>query len=120
MRVSVCSSVRAIVRVRLAPRIEGQAFEWWLRAIPAVLSAVLVTGDVDYELQLGCRSFADLGDVLTRIRGYRGVEVDSIALVLHEVAGLGRHEQAVLDAAIPDVLDVVIPDEVTLRRLRNM
>jgi Lrp/AsnC family transcriptional regulator, leucine-responsive regulatory protein len=103
----VCSSVQAIVRVRLAPRVECRAFEWWLRAVPAVLSAVLVTGDVDYELQLNCRGFADLGDVLTRIRGYRGVEVHSTALVLHEVAGLGEHHQ-------------VIPDGVTLRRLRNM
>jgi Lrp/AsnC family transcriptional regulator, leucine-responsive regulatory protein len=104
--------MRAIVRVRLAPWVECRAFEWWLRAIPAVLSAVLVTGDVDYELQLDCRNFADLGDVLTRIRGYRGIEVDSTALVLHEVAGLGQHERT--------GLDVAIPDEVTLRRLRNM
>jgi AsnC-like helix-turn-helix protein len=111
MSMPVRSSVRAIVRVRLVPWAECLAFEWWLRAIPAVLSAVLITGDVDYELQIDCRSFADLGDVLTRIRGYRGVEVDSTALVLHEVTGLGRCERAGLDMAIPD--------EVTLRRLRN-
>jgi Lrp/AsnC family transcriptional regulator, leucine-responsive regulatory protein len=103
----VRSSIRAIVRIRLSPRGDRVAFEWWLRAIPAVLSAVLVTGDVDYELQLDCRSLANLGDVLTRIRGYRGVEVDSTALVLHEVAGLRERDQ-------------MIPDEVTLRRLRNM
>jgi hypothetical protein len=53
------SSVRAIVRVRLAPRVECRAFEWWLRAVPAVLSAVLVTGDVGYEPRLDCRSFAE-------------------------------------------------------------
>jgi Lrp/AsnC family transcriptional regulator, leucine-responsive regulatory protein len=117
MSMPMRSSVRAIVRVRLSPRVESLAFEWWLRAIPAVLSAVLVTGDVDYELQLGCRSFADLGDVLTRIRGYRGAEVDSTALVLHEVAGLGRRERAIPDQAVPDQ---VVLDEVTLRRLRNM
>jgi hypothetical protein len=105
--VPVRSSVRAIVRIRLAPRVDCRAFEWWLQAVPAVLSAVLVTGDVDYELQLDCRGLADLGDVLTRIRGYRGTEVDSTALVLHEVAGLGEHGQT-------------IADEVTLRRLRNM
>jgi hypothetical protein len=118
----VRSSVRAIVRVRLAPQVECRGFEWWLRAVPAVLSAALVTGDVDYELQLDCRSFADLGDLLTRIRGYRGVEVDSTALVLHEVAGLGRREQATLDVATLDVAtrDVAILDGVTLRRLRNM
>jgi hypothetical protein len=113
----VRSSVRAIVRVRLAPQVDCQAFEWWLRAVPAVLSALLVTGDVDYELQLGCRGIADLGDVLTRIRGYRGVEVDSTALVLHEVAGLGWRERAIPDQAIPDQ---ATKDEVTLRRMGNM
>jgi hypothetical protein len=100
------SSVQAIVRVRLAPCLPCQAFEQWLRAIPAVLHADLVTGDVDYELRLDCLSFADLGDVLTRIRGCRGAEVDSTAIVLHEVTGLGRRQ--------------IVPDEVTLRRVRNM
>lgn len=117
MSMPMRSPVRAIVRVRLAPHVDCQAFEWWLRAVPVVLSAVLLTGDVDYELQLGCRSFDDLGDVLTRIRGYRGVEVDSTALVLHEVTGLGRHKRAIPDQAIPDQ---VTKNEVTLRRLRNM
>lgn len=98
--------VQAIVRVRLAPGQPDQVFEQWLRAIPAVLDAVVVTGDIDYELRLNCRNFADLGDVLTRIRGCRGVEVDSTALVLHEVTGLGRRQ--------------IAPDEVTLRRVRNM
>jgi DNA-binding Lrp family transcriptional regulator len=99
--------VQAIVRVRLAPSLQCQAFERWLRAIPAVLHGVLVTGDVDYELQLNCRSFADLGDVLTQIRGCHGVEVESTALVLHEVTGLGQRRP-------------IVPDEVTLRRVRNM
>ena len=100
-------SVQAIVRVRLAPSLQGQAFEQWLRGIPAVLQAALVTGDVDYELRLNCRSFADLGEVLTKIRACRGVQVESTALVLHEVTGLGQRRQ-------------IIPDEVTLRRVRNM
>jgi hypothetical protein len=101
------SPVQAIVRVRLAPRLCQQAFEQWLRAIPAVRYAVLVTGDADYELLLGCHSFADLGDLLTRICGCRGVEVASTALVLHEVAGLCWQRRA-------------IPDEVTVRRLGAM
>jgi Lrp/AsnC ligand binding domain len=107
VRVAMFSPVRAIVRVRLGPRLQGQAFEQWLRAVPAVQHAALVTGDVDYELRLSCRSFAHLGDVLTRIRGYSGAEVVSTALVLHEVAGLGQRSRP-------------IPDEVTLRRVRNL
>jgi Lrp/AsnC family transcriptional regulator, leucine-responsive regulatory protein len=101
------SPVRAVIRLRLAPQLECEVFERWLRGIPAVLSAMLITGDADYELQVSCRCFADLGDTLAWICGCPGAEVASAALVLHEVAGLGRQRRA-------------YPDEVTTRRLRTM
>jgi DNA-binding Lrp family transcriptional regulator len=104
---TVRSSIRAIVRVRLAPWLRKEAFEGWLRALHAVEWAALLTGDADYELQVECRSLADLGDALTRIRAYPGVEVESSALVLHEVTGLVQQRQG------PS-------DEVTMRRLRMM
>ncbi len=85
-----CGPVQAIVRVRLAPGKPRQAFEWQLRAIPAVLSAVCVIGEVDYELRLACPDVADLATVLTGLRGCGGVEVVSTALVLGEVPGLGQ------------------------------
>lgn len=99
--------MQAIVRVRLAPSLPLQAFEQWLRAIPSVLYAVLVTGGEDYEVQVGCPTFGDLGDVLTQVCECRGVQVTSTALVLHEVSGLGLHRQP-------------IPDEVTTPRLDIM
>ena len=105
--VAAAAPVQAIVRVKLAPCLRSQAFEQWLRAIPSVLRAALVTGEVDYEIQLDCPSFADLGDVLSRIRACEGVYVASTALVLHEVAGLSRNRQA-------------ISDEVTMQRLGTM
>jgi DNA-binding Lrp family transcriptional regulator len=105
--VAAAAPVQAIVRVKLAPCLRWQTFEQWLRVIPSVLGAALVTGEVDYEVQLDCPSFADLRDVLARIRGCEGVQVASTALVLHEVAGLGVNRQA-------------IPDEVTMRRLGTM
>ena len=89
--------VQAIARVRLAPDKPCPAFEWQLRAIPAVLSAVHVIGDVDYELRLACPGVADLATVLTSLRGCGGVEVVSTALVLDEVPGLGQREPARLD-----------------------
>jgi hypothetical protein len=98
--------VRAVVRLRLAPQLGCQVFERWLLGIPAVLSAMLITGDADYELQVECRCLADLGDTLTWICGCPGVEVASAALVLHEVAGLSQRRAC--------------PDEVTARRLRTM
>jgi hypothetical protein len=87
--------VQAIVRVKLAPCLRSQAFEQCLRAIPSVLRAALVTGEVDYEVELDCPSLADLGDALSRIRGCEGAQVASTALVLHEVAGLRLNRQAI-------------------------
>jgi hypothetical protein len=107
VQLAAAAPVQAIVRVKLAPCLRSQAFEQWLRAIPSVLRAALVTGEVDYEVQLDCPSFADLGDVLSRIRSCEGVSVASTALVLHEVAGLSLHRQA-------------ISDEVTMQRLGIM
>jgi Lrp/AsnC family transcriptional regulator, leucine-responsive regulatory protein len=89
--------VQAIARVRLAPDKPRPVFEWQLRAIPAVLSAVHVIGDVDYELRLACRDLAGLATVLSGLRGCGGVEVVSTALVLGEVPGLGQRGLAVLD-----------------------
>ncbi len=56
-----------------------------------------VIGDVDYELRLACREVADLGAVLTSLRGCGVAEVVSTELVLGEVPGLGQRGPAVLD-----------------------
>jgi DNA-binding Lrp family transcriptional regulator len=92
-----CGSVRAIARVRLAPYLSREAFERQLRAIPAVRSAVIVIGDVDYELRLECRDLAHLAIVLSSLRAVRGTEVASTALVLRDVAGLGRRALSAAD-----------------------
>jgi hypothetical protein len=107
MSLAADSPVQVIVRVRLAPCLPLPDFERWLRTIPSVLYAALITGDADYEVQVNCDSFAGLGDALTMICGGQGVQVASTALILHEVSGLGLRRQAV-------------PDEVTLRRLSTM
>jgi DNA-binding Lrp family transcriptional regulator len=92
-----CGSVQAVVRVRLAPYLSREMFEAHLRTIPAVRSALFVIGDVDYEVRLDCRDVADLGVVLSSLRGCRGTEVASTALVLGEVEGLGRRARSIAD-----------------------
>jgi hypothetical protein len=72
------SPVLAIVRVRLA-------------------------GDDDYEVQVNCPTFADLGDALTRICGCAGVQVTSTALIPHEVSGLGPGRQAIPDEVVREI-----------------
>jgi hypothetical protein len=92
-----CGPVQAIVRVRLAPHLSRAMFEAHLRTIPAVRSASHVIGDVDYEVRLECRDLADMGVVLGSLRGCRGTEVVSTALVLAEVEGLGRRARSIAD-----------------------
>jgi hypothetical protein len=92
-----CGPVQATARVRLAPYLSRGVFEAHLRTIPAVRSALHVIGDVDYELRLACRDLADLGVVLASLRGCRGTEVVSTALVLGEVEGLNRRAHPIPD-----------------------
>jgi DNA-binding Lrp family transcriptional regulator len=92
-----CGPVQALARVRLAPWLSRQVFEAHLRTIPAVRSAVHVIGDVDYEVRLACRNLADLEIVLGSLRGCRGTEVVSSALVLSEVEGLARRPRSIAD-----------------------
>jgi hypothetical protein len=92
-----CGSVQALVRVRLAPYLLRQTFEQDLRDIPAVRSAVHILGDVDYELRLECHDLAHLAVVLTSLRSCRGTEVVSTALVLGDVAGLGRRALSIAE-----------------------
>jgi hypothetical protein len=80
------AGTEAICRIRLAPGTSDETFEHWLTTVPAICSAVCVTGDVDYELRLCCRDFAEFGEVLACLRGSGGAEIVSTALVLHEVA----------------------------------
>jgi hypothetical protein len=98
--------VQVIVSIRLDPSLRRQAFEWWLRTIRPVLSGALLTGDVDYELRLYCCGFDGLADALARIRSYPATEVVSVALVLHEVEGLGQRVQRA-------------PNKARVRRLRG-
>lgn len=91
------NSMQAIAQVRLAPKLSHQVFERRLKALPAVRSAVCVTGDVDYEIRLACRDLADLELVLGSLRRCPDVEVVSTALVLREVEGLGQPALAITD-----------------------
>jgi len=93
----VRGAVQAIAWVRLAPYLSRQVFEAHLRTIPAVRSAVHIIGDVDYELRLECRDLADLEVALGSLRGCRGTEVASSALVLGEIEGLGRRARSIAD-----------------------
>jgi len=101
------SPVQAVVRIRLAPWVRCQAFQQWLRAIPAVLHAALVTGEADYELRVDCPSFTDLGDVLTSVCECGGVELEPTALVHHEAVECRPR-------------GTTVPEGVTTKRPRKM
>jgi hypothetical protein len=89
--------VQAVAWVRLAPYLSREVFEAHLRTSPAVRSAFVVIGDVDYEVRLAARDLAGLEVALRSLRGCRGTDVASTALVLGEVEGLGRRARPTTD-----------------------
>jgi hypothetical protein len=93
--------IEVICRIRLAPNAPYPVFERRLRAMPAVRSAVCVTGDVDYEVRIFCHDFAEFERVLGLLRACGGAEVESTALVLHEVPGLNEPEQTAVVRRLP-------------------
>jgi DNA-binding Lrp family transcriptional regulator len=80
--------VQAVARVRLVPEASRQVFEKELGAVPAVLSAWHVIGEVDYEVRLRCRDLAALGAALRDLRRCRGAATVSADLMVGEVPGL--------------------------------
>lgn len=87
--VPATAAVRAVIHVRLAPDVSRPRFEQQVKALPAVVCAWQVTGDVDYELLVACVAISGLDGVLSCLHCYGGLEVTSVGLVLREVSGPG-------------------------------
>ena len=80
--------LEAVVDVHLRPDATAPHFEEGLRAIPAVLDAVHLTGSSDYLLLVACRDPADLDATLYRLKDAGAGRTES-RLVLRRIPGLG-------------------------------
>lgn len=81
-------TVEAAIDVRLELGADREAFAAALRAMPAVVEAVHVTGHWDYELRVFCTGTAELDAILGALKAGGGVVESQTRLLLHRLPGL--------------------------------
>ena len=93
-------TVEAAIDVRLEPGADRNRFADALRAQPAVVEAVHVTGHYDYLLRVFCTGTAELDGILTELKERAGVVESQTRLLLHRIRDLGG-TSAALEGAPP-------------------
>lgn len=82
--VALGRGLQAVVDVQLRPDVTGTDFEATLADVPAVLSAVHVTGPADYLLDVACTDPQDLDATLAQLKR-AGAERTETHLILRRV-----------------------------------
>lgn len=82
-------TVEAAIDVRLESGADRTVFAEALRAMPAVVEAVHVTGHYDYMLRVFCTGTAELDAILTELKEHAGVVDSQTRLLLHRISDLG-------------------------------
>ena len=83
-------TVEAAIDVRLANGADREVFAAALRANPAVVEAVHVTGHYDYLLRVFCTGTAELDTILTVLKEDAGVVESQTRLLLHRIPDLDQ------------------------------
>ena len=81
-------TVEAAIDVRLELGADREVFAAALRAQPAVVEAVHVTGHYDYQLRVFCTGTAELDGILGSLKSTAGVVETQSRLLLHRIEGL--------------------------------
>lgn len=87
-------TVEAAIDVRLEPGADRSRFAEALRAQPAVVEAVHVTGHHDYMLRVFCTGTAELDAILNDLKEHAGVVESQTRLLLHRIKDLGGTRSA--------------------------
>lgn len=83
-------TVEAAIDVRLVNGADREVFAAALRANPAVVEAVHVTGHYDYLLRVFCTGTAELDTILTVLKEDAGVVESQTRLLLHRIPDLDQ------------------------------
>jgi Lrp/AsnC family leucine-responsive transcriptional regulator len=94
-------TVEAMIDVRLVNGADRQVFGDALRALPAVVEAVHVTGHYDYVLRVFCGGTAELDGILATLKEEAGVVESQTRLLLHRIAGLDPRGLSLESSAPP-------------------
>jgi Lrp/AsnC family transcriptional regulator, leucine-responsive regulatory protein len=79
---SVGRGLDAFIDVRLMAGTQPDAFEAFVRALPAVREVAFVTGRFDYHVRVACRDADDLDATVRAIRGEAGAAQTETRIVL--------------------------------------
>jgi len=77
--------IEAVIDLRLAHEDQRGAFEETLRALPAIASAVHLTGPFDYQLRLACNEATEIDATLAELKRRKFVRDTQTRVVLRQV-----------------------------------
>ncbi|MDH3303026.1 MAG: Lrp/AsnC family transcriptional regulator [Acidimicrobiia bacterium] len=82
--------IDALIEVRLPTQIDHRPFDEALRAMPAVVNALHLTGPFDYQLRVQTRDVPELDALLGKLKLDFGVAETNTRLALRTVEGFPR------------------------------
>jgi Lrp/AsnC family leucine-responsive transcriptional regulator len=77
--------LEAVIDLRLAHEDQRSAFEETLRELPAVASAVHLTGPFDYQLRLACHEATEIDATVAELKRRKFVRDTQTRVVLRQV-----------------------------------
>jgi Lrp/AsnC family leucine-responsive transcriptional regulator len=84
---NVGRSLDAFIDVRLLPSTAPEAFEQFVRSLPAVREVAFVTGRFDYHVRVACRNADDLDHTVRQIKRDGGAVQTETRIVLRATPG---------------------------------
>ena len=82
--------IDALIEVRLPTQIDHRPFDEAIRAMPAVVNALHLTGPFDYQLRVQTRDVPELDTLLSKLKIDFGVAETNTRLALRTVEGFPR------------------------------
>ncbi len=83
-------AIDALIEIRLPTQIDPRPFDEAIRAMPAVVNALHLTGPFDYQLRVQTRDVPELDALLSKLKLDFGVAETNTRLALRTVEGFPR------------------------------
>ena len=83
-------TIDALIEIRLPTQVDHRPFDEEIRAMPAVVNALHLTGPFDYQLRVQTRDVPELDAFLSKLKLDFGVAETNTRLALRTVEGFPR------------------------------
>jgi Lrp/AsnC family transcriptional regulator, leucine-responsive regulatory protein len=78
-------SVEAFIDVKLQPGTTAKNFEKVIAHLTGIVSATVLTGDVDFRLRVSCKDNSDLAILIEALRDRAGVQETNSSVIVREI-----------------------------------